>query len=325
MRTYPPITCVGETIIDFFATNLSPSLSEASSFVRRPGGAAANVCVGIRKMGVGSAFVGAVGPDGFGIYLRRELARQGVDVSGMVCAEGFRTRLAFVSVSKRGERDFDFWESMPADTRLTFSRTMMKTLFRSRIVHFSSFLLLAEPARSGALGAVRHLAQAGPLISFDPNLRLSLWKSRHEARTLHLRMIKNCHLLRLNDSEARFLSRTKSLSSAVSLFHHLGPSVVVVTLGEEGCYCSTPRGTLYAPAFRVRTVDTTGCGDAFLAGFLSGIVLENKLLDHIDLPSWFAICRRANAAGALTAMKPGGMSAMPVARQLQTFMEKHRP
>lgn len=323
MRNVPVITCVGEAIIDFFAAHPVPSLSQASAFVRRPGGAAANLCVGIRKLGVNAAFVGAVGNDAFGSYLQQELSRHGVDITDMVPAENFKTRLAFVSVSKNGDRDFDFWEKSPADTRLVISNRSIKKLSRSRIVHFSSFLLLAEPARSGTLRAMRKLIHTCPLVTFDPNLRLSLWKSRAEARKMHLRMIRYCHLLRLNADEARFLTRKNSLSAAVENFHRLGPSVVVVTLGEDGCYCSTPRGSVYIPVFAVRPLDTTGCGDAFLAGLLTGIVLENKPLDDIELPAWFDLCRRGNAAGALTATKRGGMSALPTAQALRAFLKRH--
>ncbi len=321
MIAQPYITCVGEVLIDFFATRSPASLSAARAFALHPGGAAGNVCVGISKLGVRAAFVGCVGRDAFGRYLRGELSKYGVDVSGLRQVDGYKTRLAFVSVTRSGNRDFEFWENVPADTRLRLEPPAMARLSRSAIIHFSSFLLLREPSRSTALRASRALHNAGKIISFDPNLRLSLWTSRRKARDLHSRMIEHCDILRLNEEEARFFSGERSASIAAARFHRMGPQVVVVTHGAAGCTVSTPHGSAELPAYRVKAVDTTGCGDAFLAGLLSGVVLEGKALDAITLPAWRTICRRANAAGALTATRQGGMRALPDVRALKKFLE----
>ncbi len=322
MKRNPLIVCVGEALVDFFATGRVSSHSESPTFTGHPGGAAANVSVGISKLGVRSAFIGSLGDDGFGNYVRKELVRHGVDVSGVLMLNEFKTRLAFVSVSPRGERDFEFWERVPADTRLRLSQKIVKGISRSHIVHFSSFLLLHEPSRSTSLNVAAQVRAGGCLVSFDPNLRLSLWKSLDTARLVHLKMIRRCNILRLNMEEAFFLGNRRSLTSAVGWLHETGPSVVVVTLGEDGCYCSTPRGSAFVPPFKVRVKDTTGCGDGFLAGLLTGIVLERKTIDQIPLPCWFNICRRANAVGALTATKQGVIDALPTKEELLRFLKR---
>src|ERR1041385_262704 len=182
MKTIPDITCIGEVLIDFISTKKGVTLSDVPGFVKCAGGAAANVAVGLAKLGILSAFVGKVGNDPFGKFLHRQLREEGVDVSGLRTTQDYNTRLAFVSLSKSSERDFKFWEQHPAVEQLQLSDVNPDRLRKSKIVHISSFLLLNEPARSTALRIARRLKQKRCDISFDPNLRLSLWKSHMEAR-----------------------------------------------------------------------------------------------------------------------------------------------
>ncbi|HUL43683.1 MAG TPA: carbohydrate kinase [Bacteroidota bacterium] len=315
------ITCVGEAIIDFFAVHPAASLVDAPEFLRRPGGAAANVCAGIAKLGGSAAFIGSVGNDPFGLFLSQKLASYGIDVSGLQLLKDLKTRLAFVSVGKDGSRSFEFWEKDPADTHLQYRGTILKKLKRSAIVHFSSFLLLKEPSRSRTLQAAHGVINAGGITCLDPNIRFSLWDSKNSAKTVLRKMIRSCHILRLNDEEAYFLSGARSLRPAADALHRLGPDVVVVTLGADGCFFSTPRGSGLVPPFKVKSVDTTGCGDAFLAGLLTGIAAAGRDLWEIDLPQWYEICRISNAVGALTAGRQGAIDAIPTKKELEQFLK----
>src|SRR5262249_33721650 len=151
--------------------------------------ATANLAVGLAKLGVDVEFAGKVGNDPFGLFLREELRRWGVATRWLSFDGGHRTRLAFVSLDMAGEREFEFWEQTPADTRLTARDLNMDRIAASGIVHIGSFLLLAEPSRSTAINAAKNLNRRGVAVSFDPNLRLSLWRSRSEARKVSLAMV----------------------------------------------------------------------------------------------------------------------------------------
>ncbi len=318
MKRAPHITCLGEGFVDFISTKNGVSLSAAPGFAKRAGGACANVAAGVAKLGVGSAFAGNVGDDSFGHFLRNELAKAGVDVAGIRFDRMHKTRLAFVSLAKSGERDFEFRGHHPADEHLNLRNVQINKLARSAIVHIGSFLLLREPSRSTAMRVAAALIQKKCMISFDPNLRLSLWNSRSEARRLNLAMAAQATILRLNQEEALFLAGRKNIDSAVRELSALGPSIVVATMGKEGCYVRTGKGSTYVKGFKVRSIDTTGCGDAFFAAFLAAIAKNPST--PIPLELLYSMCRYANAAGALTATKLGAMAAMPTARQVDKFL-----
>jgi fructokinase len=320
MKAGIQVTCVGEAIVDFVSTKAGVSLSGSPGFTKHAGGSPANIAAGLSKLGVRSAFAGKVGMDPFGMFLREALERAGVDSEGIRFDRDYRTRIAFVSRSARGEREFEFWETLPADERLTSSDLDAARIARSRIVHLSSFLLLREPARSALLALARTLSRRGCVISFDPNIRKSLWTSEQHARRLLLAVVKMSSVLRLNGSEAFFLTGIGSIAGAARNLLSRGPALVVITLGKDGCFLATKRISLVSPGFRVRAVDTTGCGDAFHAALLSGILGTGSAPGEQTLRELASICEFSNAAGALTAMKPGVIEALPTRRQVNTFL-----
>jgi len=324
MKTYPEVTCIGETLIDFVSTEKGVTLSEAAGFLKLAGGAPANVAVGLAKLGTRSAFVGKVGADPFGQFLRSELNRYGVDSSGVSFDREHKTRLAFVSLTRSGDRDFEFWERNPADEHLLPADVDIDKVARSKIVAVSSFLLNHEPARTSLFRIVKRLRRKGCLIAFDPNLRLALWKSREEARRNIVKAIRLSHVLRMNDEEAAFLSGTEEIETAAAAFISMGPELVVVTRGEKGCYFRTAQHSGYMKGFRVKNADTTGCGDGFYAALLHGLVCSGKSIAGLTLSDLASNCRTANAAGALTAAKHGAIPALPDAALLKKFVKTHQ-
>ena len=320
MTTPALITCIGETIVDFVAT-APGSLREAGSFLKAAGGAPANVTVGLSRLGSRSAFVGSVGDDPFGRFLVDSLRSEGVDVRGVRFDRERKTRLAFVSLTPSGERDFAFWEKSPADEILKLGPADMRRIARSRIVHVSSFMLLKSSPRATILRLTAQLRRLGILVSFDPNLRLSLWDSRSEARRLIWKMIGLCDIARMNDEEACFITGQQLPGVAGAAILNHGPAIVVITHGEKGCSFFSRKGSGSVPGFSVRAADTTGCGDAFLAALLHG--LANQLV-HIDLLTadvLHSICRYANAVGALTSLHAGAM-AIPSPAAVDQFLRE---
>ncbi len=314
MNNQPKVICIGEVLVDFVATVSGVRLKDAPAFARKAGGAPANVAVGIARLGTPSAFVGSVGDDSFGHFLTEQLQQAGVDVGGVTFDRTRKTRLAFVSLTAGGDRDFEFWENHPADEHLAVSGRLLKKLRTATIVHISSFMLLKEPARSSVLRIARFIEREGSLISFDPNLRMALWKSPAEARRVLRAMVKHTSILRLNEEEAEFLTGMKTIANSARALRAEGPALVVITRGARGCYFQTEEASGNVKGFSVNVVDTTGCGDAFLAALLHGLVERTGNLS--------SICRTANAVGALTALRRGAMAALPTRRQLDLFLRE---
>jgi len=323
MTAAPTVTCIGELIVDFISTNAGVALQEAALFRRCAGGAPANVAVGLARLGVRSAFVGKVGNDAFGKFLVKELQHARVDANGIALDSVHNTRLAFIALSKSGEREFEFWEKSPADEQLRRSDIDVMKIRKSKIVHVSSFLLLKEPSRSTAFSVAHYCSRSGCCVSFDPNLRRSLWASLTEARRVMLKMVSFSTILRLNAEEAYFLTRKRGVETAARALRSLGPSLVIITSGKKGCYIQSGKGETFADGFSIRAVDTTGCGDAFLAGFLSALAKSRTNPEEMQEPELQTIGRFANAVGALTAMKHGVIPSLPTLADVHNFLKAH--
>ncbi len=321
METNPDVTCIGEILVDFVSTKKGVSLSDAPAFMKFPGGAPANLAVGLVRLGVPTAFIGRVGDDSFGKYLCNELRNAGVKSGGIVFDKHYKTRLAFVSLTPGGERFFEFWESQPADSQLRFSDVHIPTLRESKIIHVSSFLLLKEPARSSLVQIISEFQQGDSLISFDPNIRLNLWKTEAKAKQLMMKVIRFTHILRLNHQEASFLTGLDDIEEAANRLLQAGPQIVVITKAENGCYFRTRHIDGYAEGFSVDVVDTTGCGDGFLAGLLHGLLQSGLKTEELSREQLHNICRYANAVGALVATRAGAITALPDIQTVDDFLK----
>lgn len=311
----------GELLIDFVSTQRDVSVGEAPAFAKAPGGAPANVAVGLAKLGVPTAFMGQVGDDPFGHHLAEVLAREGVDVSGLRFSTQALTPLAFVSVEASGERSFIFYRKPSADMLMTEADLDQNLLAQAKVFHFGSITLIDEPLRSTTLAAV-HQAQAnGALISYDPNLREPLWRSLEDARQGMKLGLQFAHVVKVSEEELAFLTGESDLEVGVRRLWEDNTRLIVVTRGAEGCAAFTAKRSWSVAGYRVTVEDTIGAGDGFVAGLLSGVLpMGADWYDQDLLP----VLQRANAVGALTVTKRGGIPALPDAEALETFLRTHQ-
>ncbi len=306
------VICLGEILVDFVAREAGVSVGEAASFQRVMGGAPANVAVGVSRLGRSSAFLGCVGDDPFGRFLTAELRAEGVDVAGLQTTAAARTSLAFVSLDAAGERSFVFFRQPGADMLLAAAQLDRARLSRARIFHFGSFSLSAEPAASATREALRLARAGGALISYDPNLRLHLWPDAEAARRAILPLIDQADILKLNAEELPILTVD---GDARSLWRN-SLRALIVTDGGRGARLITPSGEWRAPGFRVRTVDTTGAGDAFVAALLARLAEQPNALAAAPEET----LRYACAAGALATTARGATTAMPTQKAIQQLL-----
>ncbi|MDP5229525.1 MAG: PfkB family carbohydrate kinase, partial [Cellulophaga sp.] len=128
------VFCIGELLIDFVGKNQGGNLSETIEFIKKAGGAPANVACAIALLGGKSSFIGCVGEDQFGKFLKSILDKLKVDTSLLQYSKKFTT-LAFVSLAKDGERDFVF--NRGADRELKYDVTL-KENFENNMLHFGA-------------------------------------------------------------------------------------------------------------------------------------------------------------------------------------------
>jgi fructokinase len=307
-------------LIDFVSTVNGVSLIEAPSFLKAPGGAPANVAVGLARLGVSAGFMGQVGDDAFGHFLAQTLRENNVDVAALRFSREARTMLAFVSLRVDGERDFMFYRHPSADMLYSVADVDVDYIRSARAFHFGTISLISEPARSATLQAVKMAREADLLISFDPNLRLNLWPDADAARAAMRSGWSLAHVIKVSEEELEFLSQTADLTEAARKLWHDDLRVLIITRGKAGCRYVTAAFNGEVAGFSVTVTDTTGAGDGFVAGLLKGLLAQPDA--HLDKDRLRVICRYANAVGALTTTRRGAIPALPTAEQVEAFLSK---
>ncbi|OCA82244.1 fructokinase [Bacillus sp. FJAT-27225] len=306
------VVCLGEALIDFI-----PLGPENSTYQKAPGGAPANVAVGIAKLGGASSFIGKVGNDVLGQYLFETLTGYGVNTESIKLTEEARTGLTFVTLEPSGERDFSFYINPSADRFLREEELDYRLFEKNKILHFGSISLISEPARSATLKAIEKARDMGMLISYDPNLRLGLWDSAEHAKETILATIPKADILKISGDELEFLTGTGNVEEGIAQLPDL--PLILVTLGEKGSVYRFKNQIGMIPAIKCKVVDTTGAGDAFVSGILYSInESEKNLAELTDVEIREAI-QFASVSGGLATTKKGAMTGLP---DLQDIKER---
>jgi len=302
------ITAVGEILIDLTQSGVNEL--GIPVFAANPGGAPANLAVAAARLGASSAFIGKVGTDSFGTFLRNTLVENQVDVSGMVTDQKNRTTLAVVAVDKAGERTFSFYRDPSADVNLRSDEISEEQLKHTKFLHFGSVSLTTDPARSATLHAARTAKQFGAIISYDPNYRASLWSDEATAIQRMLEPLNMVDVLKVSDEELPLLTGTDDLDKGSQILADKGIALVLVTLGANGAYYRFGSHTGHIPGVKVKVGDTNGAGDTFFGATLAQLAKFEKLAD-ITVPELETIITIANKAAALTTSRHGAIPAMP--------------
>lgn len=301
------IVAIGEVLIDL--TQKGTDELGVGQYAANPGGAPANLAVAAARLGAETAFIGKVGADAFGSYLRRVLEENGVDTAGMLTDAHEHTTLAVVSVDAAGERSFSFYRDPSADVNLRTEEIPAALLRDTRVLHFGSVSLTAEPARSATLYAAKTARENGCLVSYDPNYRESLWHSREEAVAQMKAALPLCDILKISDEELPLLTGTNDPAEGSRQLSELGIRLIFVTLGADGAFYRMGDHTGSVPGIRVKVGDTNGAGDTFFGAALSKLVREN--LDTLTPERLAEITAFANKAASITTSRHGAIPAMP--------------
>jgi fructokinase len=312
------VLALGELLIDFTPVGRSPS--GGALFEQNPGGAPANVLAALSKLGARGAFIGKVGRDQFGDFLKSVLNTHGIDSQGLRFTSQANTTLAFVHLDAQGNRSFSFCRKPGADILLEAAEVDMSLIERSAIFHFGSLSLTDEPSRSATLHAVRHAQKLGKIISYDPNWRPPLWKDDQTAKEGMLAGLAYADILKISDTELEFLTGEADLERAANRLFDRGIKIILATLGPKGCYFKSAAGSGHVPAFPVKVIDTTGAGDAFLGGFLYRLCQSRHSPEDVSLAELTAMVRFANAVGSLCTTRKGAISAMPTGEEVKALL-----
>lgn len=307
------VLCLGEALIDFI-----PLDTENMTYQNSPGGAPANVAVGVAKLGGKSMFLGKVGDDVLGHFLKQTLEGYGVKTDSMIFTEEARTGLTFVSLEASGERHFSFYINPSADQFLR-TEEIDESLFKQyKIFHFGSISQIYEPSKSATLEAMKKARKSGMLLSYDPNFRPSLWDSEEQAKETILATIPFIDVLKVSDEELFFLTDSNNIEEGISKLSNI--SLILVTLGSEGCMYQFNGQIRTIPALRCQPVDTTGAGDAFMSGILYSLNQSAKTLTDLSESEITKMIRFASISGGLSTTRKGAMQGLPTIEEIQEFL-----
>jgi fructokinase len=319
--TEPPaldVLTIGDFVVDMVAPDAN-HLRSASLFLRTAGGAPANVAVSAARLGARSGFMGAVGADAFGEFLRDTLAEHGVNGEALLSVPQ-RTTLALVAKNTGGIPDFVFYRGADAAFRPEDVREDL--IARSRFLCAGLTSMTVEPERSAVYAAVEIAQRHDVLVCIDPNLRPSSWTSLGDALDTAAPLLAAADILKINDEEARLFTGIQDLEQAFDAL--VAPQrLLVVTLGADGCLWrwQGEGGRISAP--QIESQDSTGAGDAFLGALLSelstaGIGRDNfSLLGASDLEAALTF---ACAAGAISCTRVGAMASLPTRAEVELLL-----
>ena len=304
------VLCIGEALIDMICTDVNVSLSSGQHFLKKAGGAPANVAAAIAALGGEVSMAAKVGDDPFGQHLVELLDAMGVNTSLIIKDPSHFTTLAFVSLMNDGERDFYF--NRGADKELTTYDLAALNLKEYSIVHFgSATAFLPGPLQSTYLDLLAKAKQADCLISFDPNYRHLLFQNNSVYFIQQCSaFIEGCNFFKLSDEEALLITGADTVALAAASLRKKTKAIFAITLGKEGTLLCIGDHLEIIKSIPIQAVDATGAGDAFVGAVL--YQLNKRSVNDINLVSmedWKTIISNANKAGARTCEYLGAMEA----------------
>ncbi|MCX5208373.1 sugar kinase [Kitasatospora sp. NBC_00240] len=305
--TGPAVVTVGETMAALRATG---PVRLGAPMELSVAGAEANVAIGLARLGHRVGWVGNVGDDEFGALVLRTLRAEQVDVGhARVDADGRPTGLL-----AREDRIADlvsvaYYRAGSAGSALRAEDVLPALDPAVRILHLTGITpALSATAADAVRAAATRAGELGITVCLDVNYRARLW-SPAEARRVLLPLARTADVLVASADELHLVSDDPDLPEreAVAALLAQGRREVVLTRGGDGASVGSADGTVSTPARRVPVVDVVGAGDAFVAGYLSG------LLDGLDIEGRL---HRATATGAFAVTSRGDWEGLPTRREL---------
>jgi fructokinase len=259
------LSVIGEALVDLVPDG-PPGVYRA-----HPGGSPFNVAVALARLRNDTSLMARMGGDGFGRMLRDTAAAEGIDLGAAPQAAEPAT-LAVVSLDDEAQATYQFYLEGTADWQWSVAE-LGGLRPGTEVLHFGSIAAVTAPASDRIDGFVRDLrASRRVLVSYDPNVRPSVFGARGRARELVERGVGNAHVVKASREDLEWLYPGRTVDELCRQWNAAGPALVVITDGARGATAHRQgREPLHRPSREVSVVDTIGAGDAFTAGLLNGL------------------------------------------------------
>jgi len=305
------VITLGEILVEIMRPHNGKALDQPGNFIGPfASGAPAIFAVSTARLGLETAFIGAVGEDAFGRLLRKRLTNEGVDVTGLQTPEGYSTSTAFVAYDDSGEREFFFHIRHAAAGQINLADIPEQLFEGVKWLHISgSTLALNENSRAACMFTLKRTRAAGGKISLDPNLRNELMPF-DAFQDILSPFLAEADLLLPTIWEAQVITGEADENRAVQKLPLKPGAIAAIKRGPDGCTLYQSDKKMDVPGFPVTEIDPTGAGDCFSAAFVAGLE-EDWPLEQVG--------RFANAAGALAVTKLGPMEGTPTRKQVESL------
>ncbi len=303
------VLCFGETMAMFVAEQAG-DLASVSQFGKRIAGADSNVAIGLARLGFKVRWLSRVGDDSLGRFVLDSLRREGLDCSGVEVDASYPTGFQLKGRCDDGsDPAVEYFRRGSAASRLS-PALIRPGCLQARHLHATGIpLALSEGCRALSHALVDGMRAAGRSISFDPNLRPSLWPDQGSmVREINALAAKADWVLP-GLEEGRLLTGQYTPADIAAFYLDLGVARVVIKLGEAGAYFRSAEGEgLVAPVPVSRVVDTVGAGDAFAVGVLSALLEGRPVAEAVARGNW---------CGSRAVQSRGDMEGLPLRHELE--------
>lgn len=312
------VVALGELLIDF--TNNAVSEQGNAMYEANPGGAPCNVLSMLRGMEHEVSFIGKVGDDIFGRQLRDVLSDVGIGISNLVMDRDYRTTLAFVQNDATGDRSFSFYRNPGADVMLRKEEVDADLIRNSRIFHFGTLSMTHADVREATHYALNVAAEAGCMVSFDPNLRESLWDDLEEAKRWTAYGMERCDVLKISDNEITWFTDKADYDEGIALLQERYQiPLILLTMGKAGSRAYYKDMRVEMSGFvQKETIETTGAGDTFMGSCLHYVLKYG--LDGLTKERLEEMLTFANAAASIITTRRGALKVMPREEEIQKLI-----
>lgn len=308
----PTIVTLGEAMVVFTSEDCIP-LQYSTFFRKGLGGAEANFAVGVRRLGFDVGWISRIGDDPFGDFIIKNLKSEGVDTSRVKIDKNHPTGIYFKERRNSLITNAYYYRKGSAASFMTPDDLDENYISSAKILHITGITpALSNTCRATVYKAIEIAKAYNIMISFDPNIRLKLWK-KDEYRKVLLDIARYANIILSGLEEGKLLFGIKEPEKVGKKFLDIGANIVVLKLGSEGAMIVTADRTIYQPSPKVIEVDSIGAGDGFDAGFIVGLLQGWQLEECLKL---------GNEVGAIVASTKGDMEGLPTMEELEAFRRK---
>ncbi|HOO22627.1 MAG TPA: carbohydrate kinase [Clostridia bacterium] len=291
------ILSIGEILVDMIG-------DKENAYRMFIGGAPFNVAVNARQAGAGTGFVGRIGKDVAGRFIKQQISAFNLDYVSLQEDKERNTTLAFVALDETGERYFTFFRHDTADFNLSLDEINFNEFKDLRIVHLGSLMLSEQKGVEFAEEMVKRIKKSEYLFSFDVNFRYDLYKTKEDAFRAYKPFIERADILKFSQDEILDYTRETSLVRAIEKLNCKG--LLLITLGSEGSMFAFGGKSRIVETIKVKPVDTTGAGDAFYGAALAHI--DRIGFENLNTENLTEILKAANEKGAKATLHKGAVS-----------------